>query len=30
MKSYLSALARHFGGETVPQEVAVSRGINGL
>ena len=31
MKSYLNALARRFGGETVPEEVAVARGrTNGI
>lgn len=30
MKGYLNALARHFGGETNPEEVAVTGAANGL
>lgn len=30
MKGYLNALARRFGGETTPTEVAVARGTNGI
>ena len=30
MKGYLKALARRFGGETTPEEVAVAGGTNGL
>ena len=30
LKGYLNALARRFGGETTPEEVAVARGSNGV
>jgi hypothetical protein len=30
MKTYLNALARRFGGETTPTEVAVAGGTDGL
>jgi uncharacterized protein YndB with AHSA1/START domain len=30
MKTYLNALARRFGGEATPTEVAIARGTNGL
>jgi uncharacterized protein YndB with AHSA1/START domain len=30
LKGYLNALARRFGGDTMPEEVAVARGSNGL
>jgi hypothetical protein len=30
MKTYLNALARRFGGETTPTEVAIARGNDGL